>query len=231
MQIGNTEVFGFNAALRAQRNPMDSWVKSDSVWNLWGSKEQEEREDQFGIVTDAPAEIGPEDWALFTKLGKNGTEHRKALRMIQVWATMILPRYVLTEFDTYKVGVTRLSCSTMHKLGHKDLDSSDFAYNDVLPETLETLNRLGKEYREGGKKDYDLVRKMKRYLPEGFLQRGDFNLNYETAINMFRQRKNHRLEEWRYTNGTGTSICDWISRLPYMKNLLIAIGEIKDVAI
>lgn len=217
VQISNTMVFGWTAALRAQRNPMDSWAKADSIWHPLGSSDSLK---QFGVPTDAPAEIGINDKDLLARLTKGGSEHRKAIRMIQVWATWTLPRYVWTEADTYCVAKTRMSCSTMHKLGHRDLTVEDFADQDVLPEVLRNLNALGKQYRET--KHYSLVRKMKRHLPEGFLQRADVNYNYETLINMFYQRRNHRLPEWRFVEGEAPtlSLCNWIYSLPYMPDLI-----------
>ena len=113
-----------------------------------------------------------------------------------------------------------MSCSTMHKLGHKDLDIYDFQDGEVLPHVLDRLNELGKEYRET--KNYELVRQMKKILPEGFLQKADVNFNYETAINIFRQRKSHRLPEWRLPETLEEqlrerSICDWLYQLPHFK--------------
>jgi hypothetical protein len=216
MKIENTEVWGFFAALRSMRNPVDSWERSDTDYsNSW----------ELGnhlllpAATDAPAVIGPEDLKLALKLIRNGTEHRKFIRGICVWATWILPRYVWTEADTYKVGFTRMSCSTMHKLGHTNLTKDDFQDGVVLPETLAELNRLGKAYRET--KSYGLVRTMKKLLPESFLQKADVFFNYEVAANMFRQRRNHRLPEWAFTDGNSGSICDWIFNLPHFEQLFL----------
>jgi hypothetical protein len=217
MKIENTEVFGFCAALRSMRNPLDSWDKSDTIWGL-----PECRDWADCRTTDTPVIIGVKDLELAKKLIINGSEHRKFLRLIQVWATWTLPRYVWTEADTYKVGMTRMSCSTMHKLGHRDLETKDFQDGEVLPTVLEYLNDLGRKFRDT--KDYSLVRKMKKALPESFLQKADVNFNYETAMNMFRQRKNHRLPEWRLHDSTEVSeeqsICDWLYGLPHFKELV-----------
>jgi hypothetical protein len=214
MKIFNTKVQGFEESLRAMRNPMNSWHLSDSCWHL-GTPYVAMR---WPIKTDAPEEIGPNDLKLFRGLNIAGPEHRKAIRMIEVWGTFVGPRYWWVEADTYKVATTKVSCSTMHKLGTRDLDLTDFAYGEVLPQTLETLNDLGRLYRQT--KDYDFVKAMKRILPEGFMLRADLHFSYETAKNMFQQRRDHRLEEWRYTGGKGDSVCDWISRLPYMGELV-----------
>jgi hypothetical protein len=195
------------------RNPMDSWAKSDTDWS--------KKVNSSGIVdTDAPFEIGKDDLVLAKKLIHGGTEHRKFLRLIQVWAVWELPRYVWTEADTYKVGLTRMSCSTMHKLGTKDLSVNDFQDWEVLQNTLDTLNDLGRQYRET--KDYQLVRQMKKILPEGFIQRADVNFNYEVAMNIFRQRYNHRLPEWKLNaeKVNEPSICDWLYELPHFKTLV-----------
>jgi hypothetical protein len=220
VKIFNTEVFGFRAALRGLRNPMDSWEKSDtdfeSVAGLY---------DPFSHIdcTDAPEKIGDGDLCLLKNLTNAGTEHRKALRMIQIWATWILPRYVWTEADTYKIGMTRMSCSTMHKLGCRDLTVDDFQDGDVSQNTLEELNTLGEEYRDlvGNKNRKKVLRAMKKKLPEGFLQRADVNFNYETALNIFRQRKNHQLPEWRFGGeGLPESICHWLHTLPHLDKLV-----------
>lgn len=225
MKIQNTDVYGFHHALRAQRNPLENWHLSDS---------------NLGEPGLFPWQImGPKDLELLLKLTKRGGSHRKALRFINIYATLTLPRYVWTEFDTYKVSCTRLSCSTMHKLGHRDLTVEDFQDNDVSENTLNELNELGREYRrlkaEKAPKAYNLVRKMKRRLPEGFLQRADVVFNYEVAINMFMQRHDHRLEEWRfdYDKDKKTvdpkkiedlSLCNWLYSLPFMPKILKAAG-------
>ena len=224
LRITETEVFGFWAALRDMRNPMESWDKSDSRFGDSGVDQG------FRVKIPEFPEIGKNDLELACKLIKGGTEHRKFLRQIVINFVIEAPRYVWQEIDTYKVATVRNSCSTMHKLGHRPLTEKDFIDGEVLVSTLRELNRLGQEYRDGGQKDYDLVRKMKRYLPEGFLQRAGFHMNYETAMSMFRQRKSHRLAEWRWTGGVKVvdsrqSICDWIFSLPYMACFLDAAGE------
>ena len=207
MLIENTQIFGFQVAFRAMRNPMDSWDRSDSSMG---------RDEGAGCEGFVP---GPKDLELFLKLAKNGPEHGKQLRFIKIWVTLTLPRYVWTEFDTYKVGCERYSCSTMHKLGTRELTNEDFQ-SPPLPAVLDYLNGRGKLYRDDGKKDYDLVRDMKANMPESFLQKSDISMNYQTALNIFRQRRNHRLQEWRFTDGKGNSICDWIYRLPLMEEIV-----------
>lgn len=197
MKIENTTVTGFKAAIHGMRNPMNSWNKSDSIFN-----------------EDGTFVIGTNDNELAKKLIKAGTEHRKFLRMIHIQCFFTLPRYIWTELDTYKVSTIRMSCSTMHKLGMTDLKEDDFQDKMVLGTTLDILNSLGKAYREN--KNVKLLRKMKQILPEGFLQSADYDMNYETAINMYHQRKNHRMSEWSGENG----ICKWIESLPMMNEWL-----------
>lgn len=195
MKIENTEVSGFQAAIHGMRNPMNSWDKSDSNFDC-------------GMI------IGPNDLELSKKLIKAGSEHRKFLRMIHIQCFITLPRYIWQEMDTYKVSTVRLSCSTMHKLGMTDLTIQDFQNNWILEETLQELNFLGRNYRET--KNVDLLRQMKQILPEGFLQSADLDFNYETAMNMYYQRKNHRMSEWSGENG----ICKWMESLPMMNQWL-----------
>jgi len=198
MKIENTEVFGFRAALRGMRNPMNSWNKSDSVFL------------ENGLL----ACIGEADNELAKKLIKAGTEHRKFLRFIHIQVDLTIPRYIWQELDTYKIATVRLSCSTMHKLGSKDLEESDFQDNYVLEQTKQELNACGNQYRIT--KNINLLRQMKQMLPEGFLQKATYDFNYENAINLYHQRKNHRMSEWSGEDG----ICKWIESLPMMKEWL-----------
>lgn len=195
MKIEKTTVSGFENAIIGMRNPMNSWDKSDSTF-------------------DNVLFIGPLDNDLAKKLIKAGTEHRKFLRLIHVSCFITLPRYIWQELDTYKVSTVRMSCSTMHKLGMQDLTVYDFEDNCVLPETLRLLNSLGKSYRET--KSVTLLREMKQILPEGFLQSAIWDGNYETLMNMYHQRKNHRMSEWSGEEG----ICKWIENLPMMNEWL-----------
>ena len=241
LRITETEVFGFRAALRDMRNPMESWDRSDSRFVNDEPTDDSARNIEhisclsqwqgLGIAVPELPDVGKNDLERACQLIKGGTEHRKFLRQIAINVVIEAPRYVWQEIDTYKVATVRNSCSTMHKLGHRPLIAEDFMDGDVLPGTLLELNRLGEAYREGGKKDFNLVRKMKKYLPEGFIQRAGYHMNYETAMSMFRQRKSHRLPEWRWTGGVKVvdgrlSICDWIHSLPYMACFLDAAGEI-----
>lgn len=245
--ITETEVYGFRAALRGMRNPMDSWDKSDSCFRHVLPEPPHSTWNQLGFTVPEYPIIGPVDMVRMKSLILGGTEHRKFLRDIVIWCDIEPNRGCWQEIDTYKVSTVRNSCSTMHKLGHRDLVLDDFQDSFVDLDYLEKINAVGREYRAGGKKDFKLVIKMKRMLPEGFLQKATYKMNYENALNMFMQRKDHRLPEWRFTNtpitpdpeggcsaegartffGTRSdgqivkrSICDWIYLLPYMSTLI-----------
>jgi hypothetical protein len=201
MLIENTEVYGFRAALRGMRNPMNSWDRSDSEipGPCFFLK---------SMVPELPY-IGPKDMELALKLINGGSEHRKFLRQIQIWVDFTLPRYVWQELDTYKVATVRMSCSTMHKLTSRHLEQSDF--EDIIPDAwLTWINDKIDEAKSG---KFDLNAR-KGLLPEGYLQKATYTLNYETALTIYHQRKNHRLPQWNaHTEG---SICNWILNLPYM---------------
>jgi hypothetical protein len=150
-------------------------------------------------------------------LVKGGGEHRKFLRQIIIWADLTLPRYCWQEVDTYKVATVRNSCSTMHKLGSRELTQEDFE----LPVTQTCLNDLNMLIRElQGKKEQkskevrDVRRELKNVLPEGFLQKATYTMSYETALAWLRQRSNHRLDEWNIK--VPGSLCNWVVGLPYM---------------
>lgn len=187
MKIYNTEVHGLESTARAMRNPMNSWSKSDA----WGDSDKD----------------------LLRRLVRAGTDHRKAVRLIQCWATVEAPRYWWTEFDTYKVGVTRMSCSTMYTLCKRPLEDTDFAPG-VSRATIKDLNDMIARYStcEAAQKN-GLLRKIKANLPEGFIQRADVVCSYEALININRGRKGHRLAEW-------TIFRQWIATLPLMDVIL-----------
>lgn len=218
MKIEHIEIYGFRSAFRGLRNPMDSWDKSDTTYNIGGTWSNSDV-----ICIECP-DIGQQDLALACKLIKGGSEHRKFLRQIQIWMDITIPRYVWTELDTYKVATVRNSCSTMHKLGTRDLTQDDFELD--IPETLlSLLNQYGTEFRTA-RVIKDTIRmgiirhEYKNILPEGFLQKATFTMNYETALAMYFQRRNHRLPEWR-ADKEG-SICSFLTSLPYMKEFIEA---------
>lgn len=229
IQIENVEVYGFQHALRNMRNPKESWRLSDTDFDRTTVP------NGFGfLVVEGPV-IGKEDWRLLSSLERGGSEHRKVLRTIGIWLDIRPWRGMWQELDTYQVARVRNSCSTMHKLGHRDLELSDFQDEDLQDDEVDLayfakLNRMAKEYREGGFKNKKLLMKIKHRLPEGFLQRAGLHFNYETALNMFFQRWNHAVPEWTWSGGsppnatealTGRwpSFCDVLWHLPYLADL------------
>ena len=222
LKIENTEVYGFEAAIRGMRNPMNSWEKSDSRW-----------EPQFD-TTQGPVAgefvIGPNDHDLMMRLRNAGTDHRKFMRMITVTADITAPLYWYKEYDTYKVGTVANSCSTMHKIHAKEFDVNDFShehveeltgddYNmsyDFLLRTVDILNYYRKKFLETNDKKYWW--QMIQLLPSSYNQRRTVMLNYEVLTNIYHARKNHKLDEWH-------DFCHWVETLPYAKELII--GEEK----
>ena len=209
MKITNTEVYGFEASLRGMRNPMNSWHLQDSVTYYC----------MPDILWDATL-IGERDLDLAKRLIKAGNEHCKFLRQIQVWADFEMPLYWWSEFDTYKFN-TKNSCSTMHKLfnAKKEIELDDFVYSkediNTLNFIISELNSLRQKYLET--KDFNYVIRGKRLLPTSFKQKRTVNTNYAELINIYNQRKNHRLkEEWQDV------FCKWCEELPYFKEFLEA---------
>ena len=209
MKITNTEVYGFQASLRGMRNPMNSWHLQDSVPYYC----------MPDILWDATL-IGERDLDLAKRLIKAGNEHCKFLRQIQVWADFEMPLYWWSEFDTYKFN-TKNSCSTMHKLfnAKKEIELDDFVYSkediNTLNFIISELNSLRQKYLET--KDFNYVIRGKRLLPTSFKQKRTVNTNYAELINIYNQRKNHRLkEEWQDV------FCKWCEELPYFKEFLEA---------
>ena len=205
MKIENEQVFGFEAAIRAMRNPLnsDSRIKSYDDPLYWADKNA--NEERFVL--------GEKDMQLSQKLTKAGTEHCKHLRLIQVWFDITAPRFFYIEFDTYK-HKENVSCSTMHTLMKKPVSEEDFEKDNIPASLIEKINTYIKLYQETNdaeeKRDYLIA--CKNILPEGFLQKRTVCTNYQTLLNMYKQRQQHRLSQWRY-------FCDWILDLPYFKDL------------
>lgn len=202
MKIETKEIAGFISALHGMRSPMNSWHLNDS-WSAYGGEH---------------IEIGPKDMDLAKRLIKAGPEHCKFLRQVQVWFEADMPLYFWSEFDTYKFN-TKNSCSTMHKLlnNKKEIELSDFEYSKedrvMMRFIVERLNCIREEYLDT--KDFNLVIRAKKLLPSSFRQKRLVNSNYAELINIYHQRKNHRLkEEWQDT------FCKWVESLPYMDEFL-----------
>lgn len=232
IKFENTEVVGWESAIRGMRNPMNSWEKSDSGWF---SSEDDMGVDyvQYNSHSD-PSElyfIGSNDLDLMTRLRNAGTDHRKFMRMITVYVDITAPLYWWKEFDTYKVGTVANSCSTMHKIHAKEFTLDDFSnehllgkavqYNGYVPTsvlecTIGALNEFRELYLETKDKKYWW--QMIQLLPSSYNQRRTVMLNYEVLANIYKSRKNHKLDEWRM-------FCDWILTLPYGSLLKESVGN------
>lgn len=227
IQIENDEVYGWEAAIRGMRNPMNSWNKSDSDFcDSWYDEECPKNCVHRCVCNENTAHliVGENDLALMKKLVKAGTDHRKFLRMVNVTVDITAPLYWWKEFDTYKVGTVRDSCSTMHKITEKEFTADDFScehlfdgmdkgtefFTDFLY-TLKALNTAREIYIETGNKVYwwQII----QLLPSSYNQRATVQLNYEVLLNMYHSRKTHKLDEWR-------TFCEWIEGLPYMEEFI-----------
>ena len=227
IKLENYEVVGWEHAIRGMRNPMNSWEKSDSELHHGYVYRDEcnERWESNGHLF----EIGPNDLDLMMRLRNAGTDHRKFMRMITVYVDITAPLYWWKEFDTYKIGTVANSCSTMHKIHEKEFTFEDFSRehlyagddidgmyysttaeeeftsNDVLKVVIEALNNYRKQYLIAkDKKDWW---QMIQLLPSSYNQKRTVMLNYEVLANIYKSRRNHKLDEWH-------ALCDWIKSLP-----------------
>lgn len=216
IKIEETEVTGWEAAIRGMRNPMNSWEKSDSERKYYG-----------GDCYKGVFKIGDNDLDLMKRLFKAGTDHRKFMRMITVYADITAPLYWWKEFDTYKVGTVANSCSTMHKIQDKEFTLDDFSceklnkYNiNLLKELIDSLNYNREKYIAD--KDKNDWWQMIQLLPSSYNQKRTVMLNYEVLANIYKSRKDHKLDEWHV-------FCYWIEILPYFKlitdNKVVELGE------
>ena len=165
--------------------------------------------------------IGEADMALCKKLIRAGSEHRKFLRMIHVQFDIRMPRYFATELDTYKVGTTKNSSSTMHLITKRELTIDDFTADgyarfDFEHTIIPIINKHIRNYNEGIVDKSDAFRAIKQLLPESFMQMATYDMSYETLLSIYHQRKNHRLTEWSGENG----FCSWVKGLPYMEEFI-----------
>lgn len=228
MLFENTEVFNFEGALHGMRNPMNSWGKSDSDFSIY-------IEDRTNIVINN--NIGKNDLKLAQSLIKAGSEHRKFLRQIFVSVNITAPLYWWKEFDTYKVGITANSTSTMHKLANTPITIDCFEMDDfentvlymlddsigldeLWQKLLKRLERMRVLYNETKDKRY--WKELIRLLPESWLQKRTVTMNYENVLNMYYHRKNHKLNEWSGKDDSSkTTFCFWVLSLPYAKEFFI----------
>ena len=229
LKIENVDVIGWEAAIRGMRNPMNSWEKSDSHWShVYDSPKA------VMVIDENAFLLGENDLDLMNRLRNSGTDHRKFMRMITVYLDITAPLYWWKEFDTYKVGTVANSCSTMHKIADKEFTLDDFSHEhltirlstDVLKETIDALNVFRDVYLNGGilryengnmrcfgKKDKEIWWQMIQLLPSSYNQRRTIMLNYEVLTNIYKSRRNHKLDEWH-------TFCDWIEELPYSELII-----------
>lgn len=222
LKVENVEVLGWEHAIRGMRNPKNSWAKSDSGPECPYGKEKCCGECQQNFC------IGPNDKQLMMTLRNAGTDHRKFMRMITVYLDITAPLYWWKEFDTYKVGTVANSCSTMHKIAEKEFTLENFSCEHLLSywgeekvnptiiypctpmqhlnQTIACLNVCRKKYLETKDKKYWW--QMIQLLPSSYNQRRTVMLNYEVLANIYKSRRNHKLDEWH-------TFCDWIEGLPY----------------
>lgn len=225
IKIENTEVMGWEAAIRGMRNPMNSWEKSDSLFVENVNFDPDDYPCNF--------KLGDNDLDLMNRLCKAGTDHRKFMRMITVYLDITAPLYWWKEFDTYKIGTVANSCSTMHKIHAKEFTLEDFSCehlfddysmedeltytdngidqycytsNDALETILDVLNHHRTMFLETKDKKYWW--QMIQLLPSSYNQKRSVMLNYEVLANIYHSRKNHKLDEWR-------TFCEFIETLPY----------------
>ena len=202
--------------IEGMRNPMNSWDKSDSY--MYWSKAHDEKIETPGY------EVGEADLNLMKRLANSGTDHRKFMRMMPVYVRITAPLYWWKEFDTYKVGTVANSCSTMHKIQEKEFTLDDFSYEHldirtrkILEETIKALNDYRKLYIDYNPDDFEIKGcpskkviwwQMIQLLPSSYNQTRNVMMNYEVLANIYKSRKDHKLDEWR-------EFCKWIESLPF----------------
>lgn len=242
IKFENVKVEGFEPAIRGMRNPKNSWAKSDSGYGCSSGGETTCSECQFKpqwCGNSAQYIIGPADKELMLKLNKGGPVHAKYRRQIVVWVDLVMPTYVWAEYDTYKVGTVRNSCSFMHKGTSKLFEIVDFSFDadeirsifmsccsdgveaidyingyvSTFEKVIQELNTLRDIYLKT--KDDRVFQLIRRLLPSGYNLRATVTLNYEVLSKMYHDRKHHRLDEWR-------TFCKWVETLP---NSWIITGE------
>jgi len=240
LKIENTEVVGWEAAIRGMRNPMNSWAKSDSAWH---PTENTFDEDDTPVTIASGFRVGPNDHDLMMRLCKAGSTDAKFRRMIICYVDIIAPLYMLKELDTYRMGVEKNSCSTMHKIHSKEFTPDDFSHEHLLtiddlgldvglcsidvdgstcfytPDgqldiICKALNKYRAKFLETKDKTYWW--QMIQLLPSSYNQRRTYMFSYEALSKIYRDRHNHKLDEWH-------SFCDWIHSLPYSE--LITLEE------
>lgn len=245
LKIEKVDIYGWEAATRGMRNPLNSWYKSDSGYcmdTLACHTCKENRNNCKKNIDNHKFIVGPNDQDLMRRLAKAGTDHRKFMRMINVTLDITAPLYWWKEFDTYKLGTVANSCSTMHKIHAKEFTLEDFScehlmasheqlipYSSNVPyivdfkiqleQIIASLNNARELYLETKDKKYWW--QMIQLLPTSYNQKRTVQLNYEVLANIYKSRRNHKLTEWH-------TFCDWIEELP-MSELITGKFEDKGV--
>ena len=206
IKIENTEAVGFEAAIRGCRNPLNSWDRADS-YNTYIENPD------TGNIAKFEFFMGDNDHELAMRLAKSGSTHAKYRRMILVYADVTAPLYWWKEADTYRVGVEKNSCSTMHKIHDKEFSIDDFSHEHLVPaaeaalqDVISELNVFRDKFR--GTNDKKWWWQLIQLLPSSYNQKRTVMLSYEALSGIYRDRKDHKLDEWR-------SFCEWIESLPY----------------
>ena len=206
LKCERTSVMNIENAMRGARNPLNSWDRADSYYDEEGNYQ-----------------LGPNDMNLARRLRLAGSDHRKFIRQIFVSVDITAPLYWWKEYDTYKVATVANSTSTMHKIHSKEFSIEDFSHDHLTEEGLESLKRTVEDLErirlrfleKKNKEDWYTIIQL---LPSSYQQMRTCTMNYESLINMYFSRKNHKLEEWH-------TFCDWIQTLPYAKELILAEKE------
>ena len=219
LKIENVDIFGWNAAIRGLRNPMNSWDKSDMAWVNDGKEWESVPAIDFDFDMGTKRIIGENNLKLMKKLSKAGNDHAKFLRMINVTCDITAPLYWWKEHDQYKVGTTTNSCSTMHKIHAKEFTLDDFSHEHlspwnetVLSNIIAELNTSRDQYLRTKNKDdwWQMI----QLLPSSYNQKRTVQLNYQVLKSMYFARKDHKLDEWH-------TLCDWMLTLPYFKEICV----------
>ena len=223
IKIEEVDVWGFKHAIRGMRNPMNSWDKSDSGYNcVYNETELCDTHctaDNYCDRRTSKFIIGKNDLDLMHRLFIGGTEHRKFMRMIHVSMDVTAPLYWWKEYDTYKVSTVANSCSTMHKIHAKEFTLDDFSTDHLTEDVsckaflqmIEALNFNRDMFIET--KDKKWWWQMIQLLPSSYNQKRTLDLNYETAVQIIRQRTGHKLDEWH-------TFVDTLWDLPYMREIV-----------
>ena len=252
IKFENTEVMGWGSAIRGMRNPKNSWHLGDTDWFDVSDDKAVESKYWLDNANGEALVLGDKDLDLMQRLRKAGTDHRKFMRMIVVYTDITAPLYWWKEFDTYKVGTVANSCSTMHKIAEKEFALENFStehltkrHVDFIKETIDKLNDvrgwyLKYDYMSEQDRGYfveeikckkDLWWQMIQLLPSSYNQKRTVMMNYEVLANIYKSRKEHKMDEWseniikvngeEYTNKwlpndeMNMGFCDWIKTLPY----------------